>query len=64
MYVFLSQMRSRICWEEPDLLPHQQTLAQDTTTTLDDEDDEPGVEDEDEALLELLGVAEEVGVWE
>ena len=40
MYVFLSQMRSRICWEEPDLLPHQQALAQDTTTTLDDDDDE------------------------
>ena len=40
MYVLLSQMRSRICWEEPDLLPHQQALAQDTTTTLDDDDDE------------------------
>ena len=40
MYVFLSQMRSRICWEEPDLLPHQQALAEDTTTTLDDDDDE------------------------
>ena len=38
MYVFLSQMRSRICWEEPDLLPHQQALAQDTTTTLDDDE--------------------------
>ena len=40
MYVLLSQMRSRICWEEPDLLPHQQALAEDTTTTLDDDDDE------------------------
>ena len=48
MYVFLSQMRSRICWEEPDLLPHQQALAQDTTTTLDDDDDD------DEQDLNLL----------
>ena len=38
MYVLLSQMRSRICWEEPDLLPRQQALAQDTTTTLDDDE--------------------------
>ena len=47
MYVFLSQMRSRICWEEPDLLPLQQALAQDTTTTLDDDDDEQDGGDDD-----------------